>query len=547
MNLDFLTPEIIATSQILIGTGAIFIALIIYERDVTKITSIFYLVAGVIVGLWSIIHGIYEMPVDIGTAQLFIKPLYIIGAMVPVGILFFVLSLSDDRVIFQKRWTVSALIGFVLIEWMIIGTPWIVESAGDYQGLWRVVNFGEYSYIYVFYAVLYLLAAMVAIIQEYVHSAGVFRAQAKYILLGIFSATPLGFIGNVVLPQFGYFEWFWVGPLVGTLTLGVVGYVIVKYNFWNTKLILAEFFVSVVFLMLVAELAFLNSLTDLVVKGLILILVSVSSMFLIKSIKNEIETKEEVERLLKDLEDKNEELLLLDREKSEFMRIAAHHLRDPLTAIKGYASMLLDGTTAGKLADQLQEAIRRIFESSNRLVEMIDNYMDVSRIEAGDMRYQFADFDMGKLVTEVATELKPGIEKRNLTLEVAVEAGPDYTVNGDQVKIREVVSNLVDNSMKYTPSGGMQISLRREGDSIFFKVKDTGIGMNMETLEAIFHKFSRAKDVSRVYTEGTGLGLYVAKEIVDKHKGRIWAESDGLGKGSSFNVELKAKDAGTKE
>jgi signal transduction histidine kinase len=542
MHFDFLTPDIIGTAQILIGTGALFIACIVFERDVTKISNIFFLIAGVVMGLWSIIHGIYEMPLDLATAQIFAKPLYVIGAMVPIGILFFILSLSDDPLIFQKRWTISALLGFVIVECLIIGTNGIVAGAGDYDGLWRTVVFGNYALAYLVYAGGYLLIAFVALWQQYVRSAGIFRAQTKYILVGVLSATPLGFVSNVLLPKLGIFGGFWIGPLFGTLILAIIGYLIVKYNYWNPKLVLAEFFVSLMFLMLAADLVYLHTVSDLVVNGLVLVLVSISSVFLIQSIKNEVETQQEVERLLKDLEDKDEELHLLDREKSEFMRIAAHHLRDPLTAIKGYASMLIDGTF-GKLDEKITEAVQRILTSSDRLVVIIDDFMDVSRIESGDMRYQFKDFDMKPLVKEVVEELRPSVEKSKLSIELSVDEQADCMVNGDYGKIRQVVSNLIDNSVKYTLSGGLKVSLGRENGSVLFNVKDTGIGMNMETLEAIFHKFSRAKDVSRIYTEGTGLGLYVAKEIVEHHKGRIWAESDGLSKGSRFFVELKAKNA----
>ncbi|KKT59208.1 MAG: Sensor histidine kinase, partial [Parcubacteria group bacterium GW2011_GWC1_44_26] len=128
-----------------------------------------------------------------------------------------------------------------------------------------------------------------------------------------------------------------------------------------------------------------------------------------------------------------------------------------------------------------------------------------------------------------------------------VDEGPsedeEYVTVGDEGKLRQVVSNLIDNSIKYTPHGEISMLLYKSPDKkkIIFSLSDTGIGMSELTKEKIFKKFSRAEGVSKVYTEGTGLGLYVAKEIVKKHEGRIWAESKGEGHGSSFYVELEAK------
>ncbi|MGB2580575.1 MAG: HAMP domain-containing sensor histidine kinase, partial [Minisyncoccia bacterium] len=114
---------------------------------------------------------------------------------------------------------------------------------------------------------------------------------------------------------------------------------------------------------------------------------------------------------------------------------------------------------------------------------------------------------------------------------------------GDDGKLRQVFSNLIDNSIKYTPNGKVSVLLKKstDGKKIIFNVYDTGIGMSESTIGKIFKKFSRAEGVSKVYTEGTGLGLYVAAEIIKKHEGRIWAESKGEGQGSSFFVELDVK------
>ena len=141
--------------------------------------------------------------------------------------------------------------------------------------------------------------------------------------------------------------------------------------------------------------------------------------------------------------------------------------------------------------------------------------------------------------------MKQYSDRANLHLSVTVDdpEGSGYTTIADVVKIRQVFSNIIDNSIKYTPKGDVIVHLSKtpKGEGILFCVSDTGIGMSSNTIEELFKKFSRAQGINKVYTEGTGLGLYVAKEIVEKHEGKIWAESKGEGLGSQFYVELDAK------
>ena len=305
-------------------------------------------------------------------------------------------------------------------------------------------------------------------------------------------------------------------------------------------------FISIIVLVLITELFLASSLLDLFIKTVIAMLIIFSSSFLVASVKREIQSKERIVRLSQDLDLISKRLKVLDKKKSEFLSIASHHLRDPLTAIKGYASMLSEGSF-GDLSRPVLEAIEKIFVSSGHLVTMISDFMDISRIESGDMNYNFKDVDMKKLFLILADEMKQSAEHSHLVFTATVDEGPsedeEYVTVGDEGKLRQVVSNLIDNSIKYTPHGEISMLLYKSPDKkkIIFSLSDTGIGMSELTKEKIFKKFSRAEGVSKVYTEGTGLGLYVAKEIVKKHEGRIWAESKGEGHGSSFYVELEAK------
>jgi signal transduction histidine kinase len=233
----------------------------------------------------------------------------------------------------------------------------------------------------------------------------------------------------------------------------------------------------------------------------------------------------------------NEKLKELDRQKTEFVSIAAHQLRAPLTAIKGYSSMILEGSF-GEISDKVKEAVSRVFESSRRLTNVIEDFLNVTRIELGKMKYDMTEFPLGKLVEQIVIDMKPPIEKRGLTIFFDTDNTGPYIIRADQGKMAQVISNLIDNAIKYTPKGSINVKIARTDKKIHLTVSDTGVGVSPEMLPRLFEKFVRATEAGKVNYIGTGLGLFVVKQIIEAHGGRVWAESDGLGKGSRFTVEL---------
>ena len=177
------------------------------------------------------------------------------------------------------------------------------------------------------------------------------------------------------------------------------------------------------------------------------------------------------------------------------------------------------------------------------LASIVDDYLNVSRIELGSIRYTFETINLKDLVENVVAELKPNIDKAknvNFKLNIA-DPQADYQMTADKDKLKQVIANLVDNSIKYTPKGDVNVSLVHDKAThkLIFKVQDTGIGISPEILPKLFQKWSRADNANKTNIKGTGLGLYVAKEIINAHHAQMRAESPGEGKGSTFVVELE--------
>jgi signal transduction histidine kinase len=244
----------------------------------------------------------------------------------------------------------------------------------------------------------------------------------------------------------------------------------------------------------------------------------------------------ELARLNTELNAANDKLKDLDKLKTEFLSLATHQVRGPLTAMKGYASMILDGDF-GQVSPEAKEAVDRIFESSNNLTLIIEDFLNVSKIESGGMKYEMEPFSLSEIARDMSKDLSITAEKRGLHLTFESDSDLDCTVNGDKEKLRQVVLNFIDNSIKYTKTGTVAVSVHKVADKVVFKVTDTGVGMTPEIKATLFQKFARG-DGARMNTTGSGLGLYLAKQIVEAHKGRVWVDSEGKDKGSTFGFEL---------
>jgi PAS domain S-box-containing protein len=230
----------------------------------------------------------------------------------------------------------------------------------------------------------------------------------------------------------------------------------------------------------------------------------------------------------------------IDRMKSEFLAMAAHELRAPMTSIKGYSDMLLLGL-AGQYEERQKQFLNTIKANVDRVLEMVSEFSDISRIETGALKLDIKPFRIDDLVSEVVVSLRLEIEAKEVNL--TVEVSPDLPeVWGDRARIIQVLTNLVTNAYKYTPEGGqIAITAQQVDDSVQVDVTDTGIGIAPQDQEKLFTRFFRADHPGVRRMAGTGLGLSIAKSIVEMHGGRIWVKSQ-LGEGSTFSFTLSLAD-----
>ncbi|HPW39432.1 MAG TPA: HAMP domain-containing sensor histidine kinase [bacterium] len=315
----------------------------------------------------------------------------------------------------------------------------------------------------------------------------------------------------------------------------------------NIKIIATEFFAGLLVLTYLTSVIQSENLTIFLVRIFLFMVSVVVALLLIRSVYGEVKRREEMEQLTKklqkttsDLKFANKELMRLDDVKSEFLSIASHQLRTPSTAVKGYTSMILEGSF-GKISKPVKESMEKVFLANERLLNLVESLLNISRIEAGREDLDIKPVDMAAIVKPIIEDF--GIKAKEKKLKLSMEVEPRLPkAAGDASKIKEVVSNIIDNSLKYTNEGEIMINLHQESQSIVFACQDTGIGIEPDDLPRLFNKFVRGKGMMQVHTEGTGLGIYYARLLVESMGGRIWAESPGKNKGAKFSFSLPMAD-----
>lgn len=224
--------------------------------------------------------------------------------------------------------------------------------------------------------------------------------------------------------------------------------------------------------------------------------------------------------------------------RDEFVFIAAHELRTPVTAIRGYLSMVLEDTF-GKVPEKIKENLIIANKSNDRLVQLVQDLLEVARSEAGKMKIETKAVNIKERVNTVIKELKSLSLKKNIKINYFCEK--DFIVLADEYKLSEVLVNIIGNAIKYTvDNGSIDINHEIKDGFLITNIKDHGIGMSEKQMKKLFTKFYRVQTDVTAKIEGTGLGLFICKEIIERMNGEIWVESEE-GKGSVFSFSLKSK------
>ena len=515
----------------------IFLAVVVLRSNPKNATNRIFSLLTVFTMLWLTatyalrLHGFFDDSLTMHRLGIFFAA--------PMSALFFLLAhtFPEEKLQMSRR-SFYVVIGLTILMMGLNISPFAFTDIAVRDGLTEPVP-GLGLIPFSVLSTLFSILALYWLLKKLLRSDGIVRKQLRLVFIGIL--LMLGFIiATILVPVivFGSVAFLGFTPLYALIFLGLTAYAITQYQLFDIKVLLTQALTLVIWLVLFAKIFADESMNAKVIDALVLLFAIISGFFLVRSVRREVEQRQLIEKQEKELERANERLRELDRQKSEFVSIASHQLRSPLTAIKGYASLILEGSY-GIIVGELKEAIQRIFDSSNLMALSVEDFLNVSRIEQGRMKYEFAPVELGTFVRAAVEEMEPTAHEHKLALHFKSHGEP-FHVSADVGKLKQVLANLIDNALKYTPKGSVTVLVTRADGHVRIEVSDTGVGMSKETIGKLFDKFVRARNANQVNVTGTGLGLYVVREFVKAHQGTVRAESDGEGKGSTFIVELPA-------
>ncbi len=456
------------------------------------------------------------------TQGLYIAPTFIASSFLVFAFYF---PIQHPLIPFKRvyLYLIAAANIFVVAAVLVPGL--VITGVTDVVDGENILTFGPLYMVYATYISGFFTAGLALLAYKmYLMRDAVVRMQIGYLLAGYLFASTLAMLTNLLLPYFGIFDYNWLGQVLTVLMVLPVTYAIFKHRLFDVKVIATELITVTLWLFLFIRLLFDTTQREQIIDSVLLVVMLFVGYFLIKSVTQEVEQREEIERL--------------SAEKSEFMTFASHEIRNPITAMRGLASLIADGTTGDVPADT-RDAARKIQIAGHDVLNIIATYLSKSKMELGQISYDKATFDLGEAVEQISAGYVPHAEVKGLTFTMQIDRTHKFNMVGDQGKVKEVVGNMIDNAVKYTREGGITVAVERHGPFVRTCISDTGPGIPAETIPQLFKKFSRA-DAQKVNLLGTGIGLFLAKTFIEAQGGRIWAESDGVGKGSRFIVEFPA-------
>lgn len=546
-------PRLLYYSHIPASLISLLIGFFVYKYSKSLVSTILFLIS-FLFALWSFLNLI----VWVGDNSLIISTIWsffgIIIAMLSLACIYFThvyITKKDVSLKVKSIWLLLLLPLIIFIKYAasdfdITNCEVIINHYYDYYSY--AIGFISFIWIIIFSVIKYRQAINLSEKKQIIYlTSGISAFLISFFYAGFLAS----YFDNFELEQYGLF-----GMIIFMVYLA---FLIVRFKAFEIKLLGAQALVWALIILIGSQFFFIQSNVNKVLTAITLVISAVVGLIIVRSVKKEVAQREQIEQLAQSLENSNnkladanyslketntkieetnEKLKELDLMKSEFVSLATHQIRGPLAAIKGYISLMIEGDY-GAVPKSFDEPLSTVFKSTDSLSRMVTDFLDVSRIDLGQMKYEFSEFDFRDLVNDVVKELKPNIDAKGLEFRIKI-TDQACVINADKNKLKQVLNNLIDNSSKYTKTGWLEVSVENKNRKILFAVKDSGVGISQKTLGQLFQRFSRAKNANDTNILGTGLGLYIAKKMVEANSGKVWAESSGEGKGAQFYVEIPA-------
>jgi len=490
---------------------------------------------------------------DVNSATLWARLLNLGATLIPVFFLHWILNLLD----LYKKYRIFLLFGYFIT----LGFSFFSFSNLYISGVHSVAFFpfwptaGPIYKWFLFFGYFIMVGFAARLLTgEFFVSQGEKKYQIGYVIVGSF----LGFAGGLTnFPLMYGWNNFWPLVFVGIFLVMasplVLSYAVIKHRLMDVKIITTEILSVFIAVMVLVDALLAVTRLEFFLKFGLFFGVAIFGFLLVRGVLNEIKSREKLIKMAESLKVANIELQKLDKAKTEFLNIASHQLRTPISVIKGITSMMIEGDLEKIPAEKKQIFIKGIWEKSQKLESIINDILNAA--EMTNQEYtakikQDEHFDLMIFLREIIEEFQPLVKEREIDL-VLDPASESVLISGEKEYLHEALSNLIDNAIKYTPSTGANsesrdkrsergkivVTVKKNYDDAIIEIVDNGMGIPAKEIPELFKKFSRASNARNMYTDGSGLGLFIVKEIIEGHGGRINLTSE-INKGTAFHIKL---------
>ena len=479
------------------------------------------------VAFWSYAYFLWQIATDAESA-LYLTHLLIAGAIFITPVYFHFVTYLLNKTERYEKFIVAGYL-FTAISFSVSWTDLFITKVTPLAGFnfWPIAGplFLPFLVGWVFYAIL-----PVYLLFKDIRETGYKSASTSAI---VFAGTIIGYVGGCT----NYFLWYGIpvlpyGNISASIYLSLVAYAIMRNKLFNMKVIATELLIFALWLFIFVRLLLSESVSEQIADAGLLLVSLIVGALLIRSVDREVEQRELIQAQEKALETVN-------AQQENLLHFISHEIKGYLTKSEAVFASVVEGDF-GAVPPKLAEVAQTALVDVRKGVSTVMDILDASNLKKGTMSFKKLPMDFRVLVVKIVEEQRPIATEKHLAFDLKIADGV-YKMEGDEEKLREhVIRNLIDNAIKYTPQGTVRIELSDGGGKIRFMVQDSGVGITPEDMARLFTEGGHGKDSIKVNVHSTGYGLFIAKQIVDAHGGKIWAETDGPGKGARFIVEFTA-------
>ncbi len=532
-------------SSFLTAGASIFMGLFVLFKNYKEKINILWFLTTLAIGIWAFSLGMEVSSPNYNLAFFWNKILNIGAIFIPIFFYHFVVSVLNKNEKEKLFIVVGYLFAFTFLVVFNLFTDLFVKGVPPITNFNYWIEPGSIYYSFFAFFILYIFRTTYILFSSRKNASGTKKGQINYLLVAIL----FGFGGGVTnfFPQIFSSNIYPFGNYLVILYVIFISYAALRHHLFDIKVIATELLTFAIWIFLLARVLLSEELKDYFINGGLLIAVVLFGILLIRSVIKEVEHREQlqvlnekVQRAYKLEKKARKEIEKITEAKTQFIMATQHHLRTPLTSMIGYLDLMFGGTY-GKIPKKLKEPLTKFQISTRRLIRVVNALLDISQFQMGKEVVSLqSGIKFEDLIEEVMEELHFEAKNRGIDLTYK-KIGSVPEIKADPEKLKVALFNIIDNAIKYTKEGSVSVTLQKaKSKGALLSVKDTGIGLDPEKAKVLFKSaFKRGKEASKVHGLGRGIGVYVTGHIIKAHNGKIWAESEGKGKGTTFFIELK--------